>query len=101
MESSTDELPELDPQLCEPVYIPLPKPGQLCPLGGLTRSVHNELIQPTPRNLHDPPVKCISQRQPDKERGIRHIIWSSLKSHLLRLGKERHPETDVASFVAT
>ncbi|MES2707981.1 MAG: recombinase family protein [Verrucomicrobiota bacterium] len=86
-EDPTDEGPEALPG--EPVYIRLPKPGTLCPLSGLTRAMLNELILPTPRNLQHPPVKSFSQRQPGKGRGVRLIVWASLKSHLLGLQKDK------------
>ena len=77
-------LPTDDPEPIpgEPLYIRLPKPGQQCPHCGLTRSKLNELILATPRNHFRPPVKSLNSCPPGKERGVRLIIWASLKAYL-------------------
>lgn len=68
----------------EPLYIRLPKPGQLCARTGMTRSALNELILPTERNSYQPPVesKCLRKREGGK--GTRLIVWQSLKEYLSR-----------------
>ena len=78
----TNDPPEPIPG--EPVYIRLPKAGTLCPLSGLTRAMLNELILPTPRNHGQPPVKSFSQCQDGKQRGVRMIVWASLRAYLLK-----------------
>lgn len=68
----------------EPLYIRLPKPGQLCVRTGMTRSALNELILPNERNSYQPPVesKCLRKREGGK--GTRLIVWQSLKEYLAR-----------------
>ena len=66
----------------EPVYIRLPKAGKRCPRTGLTRSALNNLILPTKQNRYNPPVASKSIRQKGKVRGIRMILWESLKTYL-------------------
>ncbi len=70
----------------EPVYIRLPKAGDLCPRTGLTRSMLNELILPSERNDFAPPVKSKSLRKIGQMRGVRLILWESLRAHLASLG---------------
>ena len=79
----SDPIPADDPEPLpgEPVYIRLPRQGTLCKDSGLTRSKLNELILSTPRNNHQPLVKSLSC-PPGKERGVRLIIWASLKAYL-------------------
>lgn len=66
----------------EPEYIRLPKAKERCPRSGLTRSYLNELILPTERNGYQPPVKSKSIRRTGNMRGVRLILWESLKSYL-------------------
>lgn len=65
-----------------PAYIRLPKPGELCPYTGLSRAKLNELILPSARNNHRPPVASKSLRQPGQQRGVRLIILESLMAYL-------------------
>ncbi len=67
-----------------PVFIRLPKSGDLCPRTGLTRSMLNELVLPTKRNGYNPPVKSKSLRGQGKTRGVRLILWESLRAYLER-----------------
>lgn len=62
----------------EPEILRLPKPGLLCPLTGLSRSAVNELILPTPRNGHKPPVRSFCLRQRGAKTGIRLVNYASL-----------------------
>jgi hypothetical protein len=73
----------------EPLYIRLPKAGQLCPLTGMTRSALNELILPSERNNYDPPVESKSLRKREGGKGTRLIVWQSLKDYLGQLAKSR------------
>ena len=66
----------------EPLYIRLPKPGQLCPLTGMTRSALNELILGSERNNYQPPVESKSLRKREGGKGTRLIVWQSLKAYL-------------------
>jgi hypothetical protein len=66
----------------EPLYIRLPKPGQLCPLTGMTRSALNELILASERNNYQPPVESKSLRKREGGKGTRLIVWRSLKAYL-------------------
>jgi hypothetical protein len=66
----------------EPETIRLPRPGQLCPYSGLTRSALNMLILPGLWNDFKPPVKSYVLRQKGARTGIRLVSWSSLKVHI-------------------
>ena len=65
-----------------PTYIRLPKPGELCPLTGLSRAKLNELILPNSRNNYRPPVQSKSVKNPGQQRGVRLIIVESLMTYL-------------------
>jgi hypothetical protein len=65
-----------------PEFIRLPKPGQLCPWTGLSRSKMNELILPCAANDWKPPVKSVSLRKKGSLRGTRLIVYESLVSYL-------------------
>jgi hypothetical protein len=68
--------------LTRPEFLRLPKPGQLCPFCGMSRSAINELILPTPRNEFKPPVKSFCLRQKGAKTGIRLVDYESLRSHI-------------------
>ncbi len=68
----------------EPLYVRLPKPGQLCSRTGMTRSTLNELILPTERNSYRPPVESKCLRKQEGGKGTRLIVWQSLKDYLAR-----------------
>ena len=65
-----------------PEFIRLPKPGQLCPYTGLTRSALNELILATPRNQRKPAVRSFALRQKGAATGIRLIDYDSLRHYI-------------------
>jgi hypothetical protein len=67
----------------EPETIRLPKPGQLCPYFGLSRSALNQLILPCQLNGFKPPVKSFCLRQRGARTGIRLIDFASLKAYIL------------------
>jgi len=69
-----------------PVYIRLPKPGELCAYTGLSRAKMNELILANARNNFRPPVASKSLRQPGQQRGVRLILLESLMSYLHSTG---------------
>jgi len=66
-----------------PEFIRLPKPGQLDPLTGLSRSALNAWILPSDRNSHKPPVRSFVIRQKGARTGIRLIDFASLKGFIL------------------
>lgn len=72
----------------EPLYIRLPKPGQLCPRTGLSRAKLNELIIPSDKNNWHPPVESKSLKKREGGRGTRLIIWESLRAYLENLHEE-------------
>jgi hypothetical protein len=65
-----------------PVYVRLPKPGEKCPITGLSRAKLNELILPNKRNNFSPPVASKSLRKKGSTRGIRLVLLESLMSYL-------------------
>jgi hypothetical protein len=65
-----------------PLYIRLPKPGQLCEVSGLSRAKLNELILPSDRNHFRPPVESKSLRKPGQTKGVRLILRGSLLAYL-------------------
>jgi hypothetical protein len=67
-----------------PEFIRLPKPGTLSPHTGLSRSALNDLILPTPRNGHKPPVRSFVLRQRGARTGIRLIDYRSLADYIRR-----------------
>jgi len=66
----------------EPIFIRLPKPGERCARTGLSRTALNELILPLKRNGYSPPVKSKTMRKAGQQRGIRLILWESLRAYL-------------------
>jgi len=64
----------------EPEFIRLPKAGALCPYSGLSRSFLNSLVLPGPQNDYRPPVRSIPLRKRGAQKGVRVIVWSSLKA---------------------
>lgn len=70
-------------ETAEPLTIRLPRTGQRCPWTGLSRSAMNELILPCKANDFSPPVKSTVLQSQGRSRGIRLVIFASLKEHLL------------------
>src|ERR1043166_9413951 len=68
--------------LSRPEFLRLPKPGTLCPYTGLSRSAINELVLPTPRNGHKPPVKSFCLRKRGARTGIRLVAYDSLAGYI-------------------
>jgi hypothetical protein len=83
---------EIPPRLVSaaitPETIRLPKVGEHDPHFGMTRSALNELILPTPRNGHKPPVRSFVLRQRGAKTGIRLVSYDSLRNYILQ-----HAET--------
>jgi len=67
-----------------PEFLRLPKPGDLCPHTGLSRSTINDLILPTPRNNFKPPVRSFCLRQKGAKTGIRLVDFQSLRAYILK-----------------
>ena len=65
-----------------PVYIRLPKPGEKCPITGLSRGKLNELILPNERNHFSPPVASKSLRKAGAQREVRLVLLESLMNYL-------------------
>lgn len=70
-------------QQIEPLTIRLPRSGERCPWTGLTRSALNELILPCKANGFAPPVRSKVLKSEGNSRGIRLVIFQSLKCWLL------------------
>ena len=66
----------------EPLTIRLPRTGERCPWTGLTRSAMNELVLPCKANRFSPPVRSCVIKAAGRSRGIRLIIFGSLKKFL-------------------
>lgn len=73
--------------LLDPEFIRLPKPGERCPLTGLTRGSLNDLILGS-----NPPVKSLVLKQDGASRGIRLIHRQSLIDWLYQLMGEQNGE---------
>ena len=71
----------IDPAKLE--FLRLPKPGHECPITGMSRGAINELILPTKRNDHKPPVKSYCLRQKGAKTGIRIVDFKSLRAYIL------------------
>ena len=65
-----------------PVYIPLPKPGETCPISGLKRGKLNDLILANERNHFNPPVVSRSVCKPGAQKGVRLVLLESLLAYL-------------------
>jgi Recombinase len=65
-----------------PVYIRLPKPGEKCPITGLSRAKLNELVLPNERNHFNPPVASKSLRKAGAQKGVRLVLLESLMNYL-------------------
>lgn len=79
------EVPQhLTPVNFIPEFLRLPKPGQLCPLTGLSRSAINELILPNEHNGHKPQVRSFCLRKRGAQTGIRIVDYASLREYILK-----------------
>lgn len=79
----------------DPVYVALPKAGELCSWSGFSRSTLNDLILPNDRNGGDPPVKSICNKRKGAKRGARRILLSSLRAYLKTI--EQQPDAAKAA----
>ena len=72
-----------------PYSFRMPKPKEVDPHFGLPRSSWYQLTMPTESNSYRPKVKSIVEKQPNKTRGIRLIIYSSARAYFEALEKEQ------------
>lgn len=82
------------PALQDAEYLRLPRPGQRCPMTGLSRTTLCELTLPSPDNNYKPPVRSVVIKKRNAIRGIRLINRASLLDYLRTLeggGETGHP----------
>ena len=72
----------LHPEPTRPEFLRLPKPGNLCPYSGLSRSYLNNLVLPCKENDFRPPVRSVSLRRPGQTKGVRLVVFDSLMAFL-------------------
>ena len=63
-------------------WLRLPRPGQRCPISGLSRSGLVELVRPCERNGYCPPVAARHLRRKGSQRGVVLIEVASLRAYL-------------------
>ena len=80
--NSPTNQPSLGDSGSGPVYVRLPKPGEKCPITGLSRAKLNELILPNERNHINPPVASKSLRKAGAQKGVRLVLLESLLQYL-------------------
>jgi len=72
-----------------PIFVRLPKPGERCPISGLSRSALVNLCVPNKANDFRAPVKSIELKfKKHATRGARLIDYESLMAYLRGLRKE-------------
>jgi hypothetical protein len=64
------------------VWIRLPRPGERCPITGLSRSSLAELVRPCARNGYRAPVAARLLKRRDARRGVLLISRESLLGYL-------------------
>lgn len=70
------------PTGARPEFLRLPRPGERCPVTGLSRTTLNELTIPSAANGNRPPVRSVVLRKRGASRGIRLVDFESLTSYL-------------------
>ncbi len=63
-------------------WLRLPRPGERCPVSGLSRSTLVELVRPCERNGHRPPVEAKHLKRKGTSRGVVLISRASLLAYL-------------------
>jgi len=63
-------------------WLRLPRPGERCPMSGLSRSTLVELVRPCDRNGFAPPVEAKHLRRKGTQRGVVLINRASLQEYL-------------------
>jgi hypothetical protein len=85
--AATTAPPAIPPAASTPLtrieFLRLPKPGQLCPYTGLSRSFINSLVLPTKMNGRKPPVRSFVLRQKGAKTGVRLVSYDSLRNFIL------------------
>jgi hypothetical protein len=72
-----------------PIFVRLPKPGERCPISGLSRSALVNLCVPSKANDFYAPVKSIELKfKKHATRGVRLVDYESLMAYLRGLRKE-------------
>ena len=66
-------------------WIRLPRPGERCPISGLSRSTLVELVRPCERNGFNPPVKARHLRRKGTQRGVVLVEVASYRDYLAAL----------------
>ena len=99
--TTTDPI-QIPPQVATVPFTPeftrLPKPGQLCPYFGLSRSAINQLILACDQNGHKPPVRSFCLRQRGAKTGIRLVDYKSMRQFILD-AEELHGSNGAAGQV--
>jgi hypothetical protein len=77
------------PKRSRPIFVRLPKPGERCPISGLSRSALVNLCVPNKANDFRAPVKSIELKfKKHAKRGARLVDYESLMAYLRGLRKE-------------
>jgi hypothetical protein len=66
-------------------WLRLPRPGERCPISGLSRSGLVELVRPCERNGFRPPVEARHLRRKGTQRGVVLVSAASLRDYLATL----------------
>lgn len=80
----------------QPIWIRLPKTGQLCPYTGLSRSAMNALILG-----NNPPVRSVSLKKRWAIRGTRLIHLQSLLAYIEGMAAAQQPTRPTESAEKT
>lgn len=82
------------------MWLRLPRPGELCPVSGLSRSTLAELVRPCPRNNFTPPVDSRLIKRPGTARGVLLIKRESLLAFIEEQPAPARPAAATASASA-
>lgn len=70
------------PVFDQTIWLRLPRPGDRCPISGLSRSTLSELVRPCARNNFAPPVAARLLKRRDARRGVLLVSRESLLGYL-------------------
>lgn len=76
--SSAPRLERGRPVFDQSVWLRLPRPGDRCPISGLSRSTLAELVRPCERNDYKPPVEARLLKRRGTARGVLLVSKQSL-----------------------
>ncbi len=82
------------------MWLRLPRPGELCPVSGLSRSTLAELVRPCPRNNFTPPVDSRLIKRPGTARGVLLIRRESLRIFIEEQPAPARPHAATVSAAA-